>query len=208
MKGNDEIMMKTKTLRTEKKDNKSSKRFWWIFGSIMVVFTACMVALLIWAVKDVIEISTNVARYEKFLGAEGKYKKNYGTYNDIFPDEIPKSAKVEDFCYCYFNPWDACYLGYLVYTCEQQEFEQEYKRLTELQSSENLYVYGATEFPYELCAVYADDYLGYIYAMADRSENRLIYVELQFANGFTDIAYKKYIDEKYLPIGFDAEYKW
>ena len=98
--------------------------------------------------------------------------------------------------------------GFIYKGYEPQEFEQEYKRLTELPSSENPYVYGATEFPYELCAVYADDYFGYIYAMADRSENRLIYVELQFANGFTDIAYKKYMDEKYLPIGFDAEYKW
>lgn len=194
-------------MKKKQEGSKCGKRFWRICGSLLTIFTACMVVLLVWAIRDVYEVITNVSRYEKYLGADGKYKENYGTYNDIFPDEIPESAVIEDFCYCYYNPWDACYLGYLVYACERQEFEQEYRRLKELPSSENKFVYGATEFPYELCAVYADEYFGYIYAMADQEENRLIYVELQFANGFTDIAYKKCIDEKYLPIGFDAVYK-
>ena len=45
---------------------------------------------------------------------------------------------------------------------------------------------------------------GYIYAMTDPKTNTFIYVELQYCNYFTDINYEKTIDEKYLPIGFDA----
>ncbi len=153
------------------------------------------------------ELVTDISKYEKYLGENGKYKKNYGTYNDIFPDKIPANAEVDDFCYYYYNPWDASYLGYLVYTCGQEEFEKEYERLVKLPSSENKYIYGATEFPYELCAVYADDYFGYIYALADREQKRFIYVEIQFANGFSEIDYTQYIDEKYLPVGFCAELK-
>ena len=33
----------------------------------------------------------------------------------------------------------------------------------------------------------------------------LIYVELTFCNGFTDIDYEKIIPEQYLPEGFDAK---
>ncbi|MGN0351596.1 MAG: hypothetical protein ACI4ES_08080 [Roseburia sp.] len=44
------------------------------------------------------EKTIGINEYEKFLGAEGKYKTNFGTYNDIFPDKIPKRALVEQFC--------------------------------------------------------------------------------------------------------------
>ena len=40
--------------------------------------------------------------------------------------------------------------------------------------------------------------------MTDPKTNTFIYVELQYCNYFTDINYEKTIDEKYLPIGFDA----
>ena len=170
----------------------------WLIPSMLIFF-------VLYIILDTREKVTDITKYEKYLGADGKYKENYGTYNDIFPDKIPEGVQVEDFCYYYYDPWDACYLGYLVYTCDKENFEEEYERLHSISSSENKYIYGATEFPYELCAVYAHDYFGYIYALADKENGRLIYVELQFANGFTDIDYKEYIDERYLPVGFDAE---
>ena len=42
---------------------------------------------------------TDIAKYEKYLGAEGKYKEHFNTYNDIFPDAIPQNAEVSDFIY-------------------------------------------------------------------------------------------------------------
>lgn len=176
--------------------------------TITISLVGLLIAFVVYVVLDTREKVTDIDKYEKYLGIEGKYKENYGTYNDIFPDQIPRSAEIEDFCYFYYDPWDPCYLGYLVYTCDSETFEREYERLLSISSSENKYIYGATAFPYELCAVYADEYYGYIYAMADRENLRLIYVELQFANHYTDIDYKKYIDEKYLPIGFSAEYQY
>lgn len=175
--------------------------------TIFLLIIALIAVFIAYCIADSREKVTDIKKYEKYLGENGKYKENYGTYNDIFPDKIPDNAEIEDFYYYYYNPWDACYLGYLVYTCPDTEYETEYQRLKAISSSEDIYIYGATEFPYELCAVYADPYYGYIYALADRENNRLIYVELQFANGFTDIDYKKYIDAKYLPIGFYAQSK-
>ncbi len=54
-------------------------------------------------------------------------------------------------------------------------------------------------------AVYADSYNGYNYALADEENSRLIYVEINFCNYFSDINYEKIIDKEHLPINFDAK---
>lgn len=177
-----------------------------VLGILMIVIVV-IVILLLWNIMDNTEKVTDIAQYEKYLGSNGKYKEHYNTYNDIFPDVIPENAEVKDFIYYYYNPWDACYMGYLVYSCDVDTYTTEYERLKELSSSEKIYIYGATEFPYELCAVYADDYYGYIYALADETKHQFIYVELQFCNGFSDIDYEEYIPQGYLPKGFSAKSK-
>lgn len=180
------------------------KREFWKALGLLVVLITLVVTWGVYRYNGNREMITDINEYEKYLGAEGKYKENYGTYNDIFPNAIPDSAQVEDFRYYYYNPWAPCYMGYLVYTCDNDAYCVEKERLLNIESSEEKYVYGAEEFPYELCAVYADDYYGYIYALADEENNRLIYVELQFADNFTDINYDKYIAGGHLPVGFDA----
>ena len=170
--------------------------------AVVVVLAGIMTGVFFHDVKD---STRDVAKYEKYLGALGKFKEHSNRYNDIFPDEIPKSAKVEQFFYDYYHLSDPNYLGYLVYTCDDEDYQKEYHRLSMIDSSQNKYIYGATSFPYELCAVYADQYYGYIYAMADRANKRFMYVELQFCNHFSDIDYDKIIDAKYLPTGFTAK---
>lgn len=172
--------------------------------SIVAIAIVAIVIPLLWNI-DSREKVTDISQYEKYLGAEGKYKEHFNRYNDIFPDAIPENAEGKDFIYYYYNPWDACYMGYLVYSCDEDTYTTEYKRLKALSSSEDIYIYGATEFPYELCAVYADDYYGYIYALADKTNHQFIYVELQFCNGFSDIDYENYIPKEHLPKGFSAK---
>ena len=75
----------------------------------------------------------------------------------------------------------------------------------QLDSSTDYEVYGIEDFPYELCAVYADSNYGVIYALTDEQKQQFIDVELKFANYFTDIDYEKIIDSKYLPEGFNAK---
>lgn len=174
-----------------------------IITVIVVVIIVIVACVLYWNHQNNIKI-TNILKYEKYLGKNGEYKHHFNYYNAIFPDEIPESADVEEFYYRYYNPWDPCYLGYLVYTCDKEDYQREYERLKEIQSSENKYIYGAESFPYELCAVHADSYYGYVYALADEENQRFIYIEIQFCNEFMDINYEKIIDVKYLPEGFDA----
>lgn len=176
---------------------------------ILLIFATLLLAVLglicLWKYENY-DRTEDIRKYGQYLGKDGKYKNNYGLYNDIFPDAIDEnSCKVEDFCYYYFNPWDACYLGYLVYTCDETYFEVEYSRLKQLDSSQEPYPYGIQSFPYELCAFYTNQNFGFIYALADKEQKRFIYVEQQFCNGFTDIDYEKIIDAKYLPEGMDIK---
>jgi len=150
------------------------------------------------------EESTDISDYNLYFGSQGKHHKSYLIENDIFPETIPSTANVEKFHYLYYNPFDPNYVCYLTYTCDDDEYKSEKDRLSKIQSSDNNLVYGATGFDYPVCAVYADSYYGYVYALADDKNNRLIYVEISFCNYFSDIEYMKIIDGEHLPIGFDA----
>lgn len=163
----------------------------------MITYTfAFTVGVLFFPERDK---TTNVAKYNKYFGENGKHK------NDIFPNVIPSSAKVEDFCYYYFNPFDPNYVSYLVYSCNDEDFNKEIERLSKLSSSKDYLIYGATGFNYPVCAVYADKYKGYIYALTDKENNKLIYVEIDFCNYFSDIKYENIINKEHLPIGFNAK---
>lgn len=174
-----------------------------VLVALIVVIVISGVALLIsgWVEKDKV---TNITHYSEYLGRNGKHSEKYLIRNDIFPDRIPKSAKMEDFYYYYYNPWDPNYVAYLVYTCSEDEYKAEIERLSKLNSTKDYLIYSSKGFNYPVCAVYADSY-GYVYALADKENNRLIYVEITFCNYFSDINYENIIDKKYLPIGFDAK---
>ena len=189
------------------KEQKSKKRIAIIVGiivAILIIPGVLLIGLLSALFIPEKEKITQPEQYEAYLGESGKYKENYVGYNDIFPDSLERVSEVEDFVYYYYNPFDANYFGYLVCEYSQEEFDEEIARLNSLKSESYKGVYGIEEFPYELCAVYADETYGVIYALADKEEREIIYVSLEFCNYFTDIDYKEMMDEKYLPSGFDA----
>ncbi len=170
--------------------------------AIIVIVTVLLMVVL-WN-KENEDLTRDITKYESYIGDEGRYKRIFDRYNDIFPNTIPETAEIENFYYHYYNPWDACCLGYLIYTCDEKDYEKEYKRLKKIESSEDKYIYGATSFPYELCAVYTDPYYGYIYAMTDKDSKKFIYVQIEFCNYVTDIDYESVVLPEHLPVGFDA----
>ena len=176
-------------------------------GLVLGVIFFVIVSFIVFWIYDSKNRTDDIGKYQEYIGKDGKYKENFDLYNDIFPDSIDENlCKIEDFCYYYYNPWDPCYLGYLVYTCDEEFFEKEYQRLKELDSAEEPYPYGIKNFPYELCVVYTNRDYGFIYALADREQKKFAYVELQFCDGFTDIKYEKIIDAQYLPEGMDIKF--
>ena len=122
----------------------------------------------------------------------------------IFPETVPKSAKVSDFVYYYYNPWDPNYLVYLVYDCSEEDFEVKCQLLRQIDSSARYAYYGVTGFPYKLEAVLANAYYGFTYCLSDADNHRLIYVQIYHCNYFSDIDYTRYIAKDHLPLGYDA----
>lgn len=163
---------------------------------IIMTIIAGIVALFIGFTEK--DKTTSISDYSKYFGIDGKHK------NDIFPKTIPSSAQVEDFCYYYYNPFDPNYVSYLVYSCNDEDYIKESERLSKITSSQDYLIYSATGFNYPVCAVYADSYGGYIYALTDKENKKFIYVEIKFCDYISDIDYEKIIDKKYLPINFDA----
>ncbi len=187
----------------------------------LVIGIVILVALLYWVLMGVftigvmyfstknakVEVNTDISKYQDYIGENAleEYRDKWGMDETIFPSEITGDMDVKDYKMVYYNPWDAQYLSYLVVDYNEEEFKREVGRLQEYSEMEYLGYYGVTGFvdEYELLAMYADPYQGFVYALSDK-EDTIIYVEMIFCNYMMDLDYKEYIKKDYLPLGFDA----
>ncbi|MBR2123292.1 MAG: hypothetical protein IJ930_10275 [Lachnospiraceae bacterium] len=128
----------------------------------------------------------------------------WGMDETIWPLAIKDVSDVVDFKMVYYDPWDAQYLGYLVMDYPAEDYAAETARLKEYPSTDYIGYYSVTEErTYELLAVYADEYNGFVYALTD-GNSRIIYAEEIFCNYSMDLDYRDYIPEDYLLDGFNA----
>ena len=181
--------------------------FWRVI--VMTVITG----ILIFSVESApIEEYDDVSRYNEFMNfSNGAYEKGvdtvwtkWGMDETIWPSEITDSMDVADFKMVYYNPWDAQFLGYMVVDYSSDAYEKEVKRLNEYESTEYIGYYCVEEEKtYELLAVNADSYNGFVYALTD-GKGRIIYGEQIFCNYYMDLDYTEYIPKEYLLDGFDA----
>ena len=155
------------------------------------------------------EINDDISKYEMLRSgptAEENYQDKLGMDESIWPASISETMEVLDYKMVYHNPWDPQYLGYLVVRYPDAEYEKEVARLRSYPSTEYQGYYGVTgENDYELLAVNADSYYGFVYAMAD-TDHTIIYAEQLFCNGFMDLDYEKYMPSEYFLDGFAASY--
>lgn len=170
-------------------------RLLFIFGLFNLLFS-----------NSEIEVNTDISKYNDYIGinAYEEYKDKWGMDEDIFPVNITSYMNVIDYKMVYYNPWDAQYLSYLVVDYNRNDYVKEIKRLKDYNSTNYIDYYGVRGFDkYALLAMQADSYHGFVYAITD-GESKIIYVELIFCNYQYDFDYKEYIDNDYLPVGFDA----
>jgi hypothetical protein len=79
------------------------------------------------------------------------------------------------------------------------------ERLSNYKSTEYIGYYSVVEEKtYDLLAVNADSYQGFVYALTD-GNGRIIYGEQIFCNYFMDLDYNEYIPTDYLLDGFNAK---
>ena len=159
-----------------------------------------------WGVFSRPEITTDISKYEALRSgpnAEEDYQDKLGMDESIWPEKISDDMEVKDYKMVYWNPFDPQYLGYIVVKYPDSEYRAEIKRLKEYKSTEYKGYYSVTgEEDYELLAVNADPYYGFIYALGD-DDKTIIYAEEVFC-GFMDLEYEKYMPKEYFLDGFDA----
>lgn len=181
----------------------------WVVGVVMWFAFGVGLSVMTMTTAE-IEINDNIALYQEFIGPDARreYRGKHNNMDEsIFPEQITGDMNVADYKMVYYNPWDPQWLSYLVIDYDDSAWEEELNRLNDYPSTEYKGYYGVTGFgQYELLAVYADEYYGFVYALADRINQRIIYVEIIFCNYFMDIDYEEYIANEYLPDGFDATY--
>ena len=154
-----------------------------------------------------IEVNDDINKYNDYIGVTAKkeYRNKWDMDESIFPKEISKDMNVKDYKMVYYDPWDKQFLSYLVIDYDDEDYLKEIERLNNYDSTNYLGYYGVEGFSnYDLLAMYADSYNGFVYAITN-NDNTIIYVELIFCNYFYDIDYKEYIPNEYLPDGFDAK---
>lgn len=191
---------------------KKKWRFGWKIAlisvvSALVIVTSLLGFLFLDELSAKVKIDTDVNHYNQYIGehANKDYRDKWGMDESIFPEKITKTIHVRDYKMVYYNPWDAQYLSYLVAEYSQKDYQAEVDRLKKCPHEAYAGYYGAKGFgeAYQLLAMNADPYHGFVYALTD-GKSQIIYVELIFCNYFMDLEYEKYIDAAYLPLEFDA----
>ncbi|MDR0530897.1 MAG: hypothetical protein LBG83_02395 [Oscillospiraceae bacterium] len=151
-------------------------------------------------------ISRRPVQYQKLLQSQ---RASYSQLLPlgVFPKDLDRVKQVETFYFEYYNPWDACYLIYLVadYTEDSYAAEAARLRALPLKPPPEPLPFGAEGFSLPVLALSADRSCGYCYALAEESNRRIVYVLIEFCNYFTDIKkYPNIIPSAHLPIGFNA----
>lgn len=180
-----------------------------VVSVIFVVGLALMLTFLGRNINPESQVFDDVTKYEELMGKNGTYHDVFAVKNSIFPLKIAESAEVETFMLEYKQPYDGKYnyMAYLVYTCDEDDFNTEYARLSAMNiTDEELYkdVYGITDFEHTLLAVYADEDYGVVYALCMEKSRRFVYFGLNFDKYYTDIEYSQKVNKDCLPNGFNA----
>ena len=162
--------------------------------------------MMVVANKAEIEVYDDVSHYTEYLASpdvESKWSK-WGMDESIWPEAITEDMKVLDYKMVYYDPWDAQYMGHLAVEYTPEKYAEETARLKAYASTDYIGNYSVTEEKtYELLAVNADPYRGFVYALTD-GKSKIIYAEQIFCNCFMDLDYKEYTPSEYLLDGFDA----
>lgn len=170
----------------------------------LIVKFVPIIIMIVSIMNAKIEVYDDVSSYESYLaGPQNKWLK-WDMDESIWPAHITDSMKVKDYKMVYYNPWDAQYLGYLVVEYTPEAYAEEISRLKAYPSNDYIGIYSVKEEKtHELLAVHADEYHGFVYALAG-GEHEIIYAEQIFCYYIMDLDYTQYIPGDYLLDGFDA----
>ncbi len=177
---------------------------------LIIVLIIGMFAASIYGAK--VEVSTDPGEYNKYFHHTEANEYQMGNHEeyDVFPQTLDAgTAEVKEFHFTYYNPWDAQYIVYM--TLDYRDgYAEEIERLQNI-GVDGKYTeyYSVTGEPdgYDLVAMRADDYNGFVYAMIPEDgtgNTEITYVGITFCNYVLDVDVHEYMKDEYLLKGFDA----
>jgi len=182
-----------------------------IFVIARFVLIGSVLSMLVLSVITAkVEVHDDIAEYQKYVQQEDSGLKMFSEADiNVFPNAISNGMNAKEFQYAYYNPWDPQYVVYMTVQYEDEEYSKEIERLKKIGVDDSYKsFYSVTDEPadYDLVAICADSYHGFVYAMIpeQRTENEITYVAIQFCNYFLDLDIHDYLPDRYLLSGFDA----
>lgn len=131
------------------------------------------------------------------------FSSRWNINNIVFPHELSAEMKEVSFLRAYCAPLDSTEMAWLVVDYPKDRYKEEIDRLEKIGSTEYIGHYGIVGFDFYKVVTISVDSRGITYALTD-GVAQICYFNLSFFNGYSDIDYEKYVEKKYLPIGFDA----
>lgn len=155
-------------------------------------------------------VVNDAGQYNTYIHNGKTMASEYGMGEDPIFDVLPEtiSVKPDEFQLFYYNPWDPQYIIYMTLDYGDR-YDQEIKRLEGIGIDEYEGIYTVTGEPagYDIVAMNADGYNGFVYAMVPENSDgntKITYVAIVFCNYILDVDVRDYLPEKYLLQGFDA----
>ena len=180
------------------------------FYVFIVVAIVGMFGLLVSSAK--VETSTSYLEYNNYIhndrGPDSEYAMGNYPMFDVFPETIPDGADVKEYSLMYYNPWDPQIMACM--TIDHGDgYGEEMARLSAIGVEPYTDYYSVTGEPdgYDIIAMDADDYNGFVYAMIpENSEDNtcITYIALVFCNYSPDVEPADYIPPQYLLKGLDV----
>ncbi|MBR6483496.1 MAG: helix-turn-helix domain-containing protein [Clostridiales bacterium] len=158
------------------------------------------------------KVYNDPADYNKFIHSEKMTSDNSYCSMDEFivlPEKID-GLDVKEFQLTYYNPWDPQYVVYMTIDYDEASYDTEISRLESLGiDGEYTDYYTVTGEPqgYDLVAMAASDYYGFVYAMVPEGKTdntEITYCAIWFCNNMLDLDIHDYMPDEYLLPGFDA----
>ena len=146
-------------------------------------------------------------RKNNYINSTNREDKSYADkWNidcSVFPDELTEDMTNISFLRAYCAPLDSTEMAFLSVEYPAEQYKEEALRLESMGSSDYNGHYGIAGFnKYKVLTISVTSQ-GIHYALTDGTR-QVIYYMLSFSNGYSDIDFTKYVDEQYLPVGFDA----
>ena len=186
---------------------KQNKKLIIILTIVAVIILAMFMLVSIFIKTNITDTNTDISKYEDYLKDsedDGIWTK-YNVDESIWPSKITSDMKVKDYTMSFRNIIYAQFVGYLEIKYDIDDYKKEIGRLKEYKSTEYKGNFSVTDVndKYELVAMYADEYYGFVYALTDNKDT-IMYVEMIFTDYILDIDYTKIIPKECVLKGFDA----